>query len=382
MSRTASQGITVSALRSQAQAQFPGRTAVIFRLGKNELLDAISTGVLPTGDTGNGIVTRTAIMPSGGIVDNHNLAISQFALALETLTQDCIRPVSESDVRAIVSDMLAGMPAAAGAPQSLSITINDLPGITVDTQHTSFPLLLAVCTARVPCMMVGPAGSGKTSAAIAVAKAMGLTFHSTACNEQMSPAGLLGFTHANGGYVRTAFREAYEHGGIFLLDEMDRGRPAVLTALNMALANGHMTFPDLTIERHADFIVLAGCNTYGNGADRQYTTAQQLDAATLDRFFALKWDYDKSLTRALLGLPTQQRYAQLCKSGYTIESWVAKVESVMDKIESTGARHLVTPRACLYGAKLLDVMPCTVLENGLIYKGANEATRKQIGGGC
>ena len=381
MSRTASGGITASSLRSQAQAQFPGKTAVIFRLGKSELLEAIETGVLPTGNTGNGIVTRTAIMPSGGIVDNHNLAISQFALALETLTQDCIRPVSESDVRAIVSDMLAGMPAAAGAPQSLSITINDLPTVTLSAQHKQFAVLLALCTARVNTMLVGPAGSGKTSAGHAVASALRLAYRALSVGPQTSKSDLLGYMDATGTYRGTAVREMYENGGILLLDELDAGNAGVLTQLNALLANGEMTFPDMTVRKHKDFICIAAANTYGQGASREYVGRNQLDAATLDRFFVLEWTYDESFEAALLGLRVSRDYVTLRASGHTIESWYRRVTSVRKSVETCKIRHMVSPRASFYGAKLLDVMPVELLEEGLIWKGMPAIQRTQIEGG-
>jgi cobaltochelatase CobS len=53
----------------------------------------------------------------------------------------------------------------------------------------------------------------------------------------------MGYMDAHGKLVRTLLREAYEHGGVFLLDEIDAGNPGVLTVLNALLANGQVGFP-------------------------------------------------------------------------------------------------------------------------------------------
>lgn len=379
-------GPGIEELRATAKRMFPGRSAQIYATSKADLQAAINAGKLPEAQQ---VTRQTAIAPRPASIPSRPVPVSgtsaseaaqTLALAIESLTSGFERPVSEADVRCIAEDVFADMMEKQGPRKALTIRVNDLPPVSVDDQHERFPILLAITAARVPVMMVGPAGSGKTTAAGKVAETLSLPFHAISCNEQMSPAGLLGFVHANGGYVTTAFRQAYEFGGVFLLDEMDRGRPAVLAALNMALANGHMEFPDKMIARHPDFIPMAGCNTFGTGASREYVTAQQLDSSTLDRFFALEWNYDKSLTRALLGMQVTRKYLEPCKSGYTLESWVERVESVMDAISRTNARHLVTPRACLYGARLLDILPRELLEKGLLWKGANDATRQQLGG--
>ena len=144
-------------------------------------------------------------------------------------------------------------------------------------------------------MMVGPAGSGKTTAAHEAAKALGIPFYFTGAID--SAYKLTGFIDAQGRTVRTAFREAFEHGGVFLFDEMDSSMPAALLAFNAALANGHADFPDGIIKRHPDFRAIAACNTFGGGANRQYVGRMQLDAASLDRFAIAP------LLRPLLSVP-------------------------------------------------------------------------------
>jgi hypothetical protein len=192
---------------------------------------------------------------------------------------------------------------AALAPRTVEVVRVDGAVSNVGVQHSSFEALLKIVAQRVNVWLPGPAGSGKTSAAHAVAEALTLPFYAVSVGPQTSQSQLLGYYDANGKYVTTQLRQAYEHGGVFLLDEVDAGSPAVLVTINALLANGHASFPDAVVERHKDFVLIAAGNTYGQGADRQYVGRQQLDAATLDRFAVLDWEYDPTLEAHYAGLP-------------------------------------------------------------------------------
>jgi hypothetical protein len=71
------------------------------------------------------------------------------------------------------------------------------------------------------------------------------------------PHEMLGFIDAAGNYHRTPFRDAYEHGGIYTFDEVDRSDPVALLAVNPHLANGVATFPDGQIKRHKDCLIVS-----------------------------------------------------------------------------------------------------------------------------
>jgi len=83
-----------------------------------------------------------------------------------------------------------------------------------------------------------------------VADALSLSFHAISVGSQTSKSDLAGYMTATGEYVRTQFREAYENGGLFLLDEADAGNSNVLILLNAALSNGKMAFPDGMVDAH------------------------------------------------------------------------------------------------------------------------------------
>jgi hypothetical protein len=167
-------------------------------------------------------------------------------------------------------------------------------------QHTMFPALLRAVGARLNVWLVGPAGTGKTTAASAVAAALNVPFYAKSIGPHTTEGGLLGYMHG-GDYVRTALRNAYENGGVMLLDECDSAAAGLVVA-NAVAANKEAGFPDAVVKRHPDFVLIAGANTIGQGADRQYVSRQQIDAATLDRFVFMPWDNDPRLEANACGV--------------------------------------------------------------------------------
>jgi cobaltochelatase CobS len=165
--------------------------------------------------------------------------------------------------------------------------------------HRMLPALIGDLQLRHNVMLVGPAGTGKSHMAQQAAEALGTEFYSIPMGPATPESRLVGYMDANGQYVRTLFREAYESGGVFLFDEIDNSSPGVLIVMNGALANGHMAFPDAMVARHPDFRCVATANTYGRGPDRKYVGRQAIDGTTLDRFTVETIDYDESLEEAL-----------------------------------------------------------------------------------
>ena len=206
-------------------------------------------------------------------------------------------------------------------------------------RHANFDKLLTATQCGQPILMVGPAGTGKTYVAGQIADILGLDFYSISVGAQTSKSDLLGYMHAGGEYIATQFRNAYEKGGLFLLDEADAGNSNVLILLNAALSNGYMAFPDKMVHAHEDFRLIASANTFGHGASRQYVGRNQLDAATLDRFTVLTWDIDARVEKALAGDQTK---------------WYNVVLAVRKRaIDELQLRVVISPRATKRGAELL-----------------------------
>jgi len=201
--------------------------------------------------------------------------------------------------------------------------------------HYAFPLLLKAIQSGENVWMAGPSGSGKTTAVAKVAEALNRKFYYTGALADQY--GLCGYKDANGNYVRTLFREAYEHGGIFLLDEVDACDPTATLWLNASLANGHAAFPDAVVKKHPECVIIAAANTYGHGGTHEYVGRNKLDTAFLKRFVFLAWDYDWDMVMATA--PN--------------EKWTKRVQAVSERVIKAGIRVLVTPREAYSGAKLL-----------------------------
>ena len=144
-------------------------------------------------------------------------------------------------------------------------------------------------------MLVGGAGSGKSSLCKDVADALELDFYPMSVGIQTTKSDLLGFINAKGDYVTSPIRQAFENGGVLLLDEFDATHAGVVTILNSLLANDVCSFPDKIVHKNEKFICIVACNTYGRGGSIEYIGRNKLDSATLDRFVVVNVDYDDRL---------------------------------------------------------------------------------------
>lgn len=207
--------------------------------------------------------------------------------------------------------------------------------------HKQFPTLLQIAQARTSdghylnIELVGPSGTGKTHAARQVSEALNLPFFY--CGAVMEPWTLLGFKSASGEYQRTMFRQAYEEGGVFLLDEKDGSDANAILPFNGATANGHCPFPDSMVTRHKNCLIMAASNTWGLGGTNDYVGRLKQDAASLDRFIQLHWDIDESLEMQTAGN----------------SEWTKYVQKVRLNVKTKGIKVIVSPRASYYGSALL-----------------------------
>lgn len=173
-----------------------------------------------------------------------------------------------------------------------------------------FKRMIELAAARIPVLLVGPAGCGKTYLCEKLGEALDLPVSDQSCSEGMSESvfnGLL-LPIGKGGnfdHVPSPFMVRYEKGGVMLLDEMDAGDPNLFTYINKAIANTSYTvaqrWKNPVVKKHEDFVLVAAANTFGHGADAMYVGRNQLDAATLDRFKVglITMDYSKEVEQSL-----------------------------------------------------------------------------------
>ena len=193
---------------------------------------------------------------------------------------------------------------------------------------------------NLPVYLYGPAGTGKTSVCISIAKKLGLKFYFSASVTQEHK--LTGFVDANGKYNDTPFFHAFTEGGLFLIDEMDNSAPEVLTLLNAAIAQRMFVIPKFgVVKAHPDFRIIAAGNTLGTGADSEYVSRVQLDSATLNRFIPVSFDYSLAIEKAIA----------------KDDELVDFVHSLREAIFESGISYVISYRNITYFNKLKEVLP-------------------------
>ena len=260
------------------------------------------------------------------------------ALSVARPDPNAIDAAVESALTGIRADV-AALQELATAPRAreIEVKVADRAAVNVGVVHKQFPLLLNLLAAGDQVWIAGPTGSGKTTAVEQAACALGLPFHFNGAID--TEYKLSGFVDAGGRIVSTAFRRAYEGGGVYLFDEVDASMPSAVLAFNAALANGFADFPgaDAPIPRSPKFYCCAAANTIGLGGTFEYVGRAKMDAAFLDRFSILLWEYDEELERTLAGN----------------DKWTTHVQTLRARAQERGLRVILSPRASIRGARKL-----------------------------
>jgi cobaltochelatase CobS len=286
--------------------------------------------------------------------------------------------VDETRVREIVAEQIAR---ADVGVKTLRLEMPQPSGdiVRIDGAHAQLPELLYWLGARDvngyrhAVLLFGKPGTSKSHSAHQAADALALSFGLISLNPQTPESRLFGYKDAGGSYHRTVFRDAYEHGGLYLIDEIDNASDSLLTSLNSALANGSGAFPDGMVQRHADFVCIATANTPGRGGDANHAGRRPLDAATINRFVVIEWRNDDELEARLVNA--------INPKGAPWLAWVRKVRAYCDQHHP---RVIVSPRSSMMGARALVDSPFTVeqIADQTLFKGLDRDTRAKILTAC
>jgi dynein-related subfamily AAA family protein len=282
--------------------------------------------------------------------------------------------VRESLPESMDEDRIREIVAAETAKNTVSIEVKMLETGEVrklDNVHENFAKLLTYVKLGDNTYLWGGAGSGKSTAAKQVADLLGLPFYFVSLCPQTAESALFGFIRPDGTFQETDFYKAYTQGGIFCADECDNGSPALQTALNSALENGHASFRKGIQSRHANFVFIATGNTTGKGASRQFVGRNPFDGAFADRFTYLNWEVDTKLERKLANAVNENA-----------DKWVDWIQAVRKYCAASYPMIQVTPRATIKGAKYLKHTdhPIEEIAEALIFKGADNDTKVRIMG--
>ena len=289
---------------------------------------------LPLSDSDRAALRKHAVLQgkSPNVGDDQLLAIWKGGdVPAPSIDKDFLQSVELKAIEAAVAAVQIHRPVQIEIKQGSAV--HKLPN---EHRHAVFEKVLRALSVRENVYLVGPAGSGKTTIASQVAKALNIPFYSTGAVGMAYQ--LQGFINAEGKYMETDLYRAYVNGGVFLFDEIDASSAQALLAFNAIAANDLAAFPCGTVKRHEDFVIIAAANTFGNGADAQYVGRAQLDAATLDRFAFVPMDYDEKLELAIA----------------SNDEWTRHVQAFRKAVRELGLRHVVSPRASVKGGKLLS----------------------------
>lgn len=221
---------------------------------------------------------------------------------------------------------------------------------------------------NIPVYLWGSPGTGKTETIIKIAEKLNKPIVTQSVSPLATKGEFFGFMSIDGkNYVSTVFREAYEHGKIFLLDEMDLLSPSLSPVLNQSLSQDFLTFPDKRIKKHENFLFCGTGNTSGKGSVNGFNGRQVLDNSFLDRFLSIEWFLDENLEREI------SPHVGYC-------SLVQEVRKVSNKL---GIGLPITMRSSILGGKALktyeNITETDILEllEISIFKGKIDSNSKQ-----
>jgi len=273
--------------------------------------------------------------PTGetGILDKivHDIARH---VAGETINETRVREIAVEEAQKNARSVVHRIEIAGREPR-------EIPGM----KHPVFERVLRIVSRGLHVYLTGPAGTGKSTLAEQVADALDIPFASISCHPQMTATALFGYQTADGTYLPTAWRNIFEHGGVFCVDEMDNANSSLMSALNQSLANSIAAFPDGMVKRSSEIptIVVGTGNTFGTGPDAMYVGRQAQDGALRTRFYTIEVPVDEVLERHMIdstGCPST-----------VADKWHDIIRSARKAVDTLGMRVIVSPRHAMYGAE-------------------------------
>jgi nitric oxide reductase NorQ protein len=179
----------------------------------------------------------------------------------------------------------------------------DMDGSHIDTRGAQAPFYLpqgdevqvfqAAAAHRLPVLLKGPTGCGKTRFVTHMAAKLNRPLHTVACHDDLSAADLIGRWLLKGGetvWVDGPLTRAVREGAICYLDEVVEARKDVTVVLHPLTDDRRILPIDRTgeeLEAHPDFLLVA---SYNPGYQNILKT---LKPSTRQRFVALEFTFPK-----------------------------------------------------------------------------------------
>lgn len=247
-----------------------------------------------------------------------------------------------------VDSMVADAIAKRSLPVQVEIKRGDEVKPVKGLTHKQLPDILTTMLSGENVLMVGPAGTGKSTIARQIAEALELPFYEIGLSVQTSEAKLMGYMQANGEYVPSLLFQAASKGGLFHFDELDNAHASILACVNSITScvgqETNVGFPHEMVPVHPDFRVIASANTFGRGPTRSYVGRSPIDKSTLNRFAVEEIWYDEAMEDSICaatGYPAWNRV-------------VTVVRALRANLEKSGMAEVISPRDSLGMCKQLQ----------------------------
>jgi nitric oxide reductase NorQ protein len=151
-----------------------------------------------------------------------------------------------------------------------------------------------VNTLKLPLLLKGPTGSGKSRFIEYMANELGKKLITVNCNEETSSTDLIGRFIIKGAetvWMDGPLTTAVKNGYILYLDEVAEARPDVIVAIHSLTDHRRELFIDKlgeTVKAHPEFLLVASFNP---GYQKGF---KELKPSTRQRFVSLSFDYPQS----------------------------------------------------------------------------------------
>jgi nitric oxide reductase NorQ protein len=199
---------------------------------------------------------------------------------------------------------------------------------------------------KLPLLLKGPTGSGKSRFVEYMAERLGKELVSIVCHEETSTIDLLGryiVKGADTAWIDGPLTRALRQGAIIYLDEIAEARPDVLVAIHSLTDHRRKLFLDRhheVLDAPNGFMLVASFNP---GYQRGY---KELKASTRQRFVMMTFDYpSKSLETEIIAQETGVDKATAAK----LVAIAAKVRNLSE----LGLAETVSTRLLVDAAKLI-----------------------------
>jgi len=258
-------------------------------------------------------------------------------------------------------------------PRVIEVKIPErVESVRIEGAHYLLPRLINVMAAGLPVYLWGPAGGGKSTAALQAATALQRSHELDTLDPSTFRSMVQGYCTPTGEPVHTSFTRAWVNGHVYIAEECDNAPGHVQTLFNTALANGHAPLAWGNAARKDGFGFVANGNTPGRPT-QEFPDRRPMSGAFRDRMYFIHWPIDPSIECRAAGLaevPAPTREVKTC----TPAKWVTWVMKMRAWTVANAPTIVVTPRASLDGIKALAAGETPEeVAHGLVFRGADSA---------